>query len=133
MLKLAARRAKMDGPKLHVVLYRPCYGNFQHWALYLDADDQDVIFKVIGSHPDFRPNVMHSRPEYPKNFVGKVCVAILAKTIFKEYTLSSVRPLWIMTLLDILDKLQDEFILEEDDEEYRVARKEMKENRGAIL
>ncbi|PGH31121.1 hypothetical protein GX50_06098 [[Emmonsia] crescens] len=132
----------MDSPKLHVVFYRPRYGNFQHWALYLDADDQDVIFEVTGSHPVFQPNVVHSRPERSKNFVGKIFVAVISKTdIQRVYDVVSATPVDNDTVewdcqkyvLDILDELEDEFILEEDDEEYREAREELKEKRGAIL
>jgi hypothetical protein len=41
----------MAYPKLHVVFYRPRYGNYQHWALYLQTGTEHVIFEVTGSHP----------------------------------------------------------------------------------
>ncbi|OJD09651.1 hypothetical protein ACJ73_10165 [Blastomyces percursus] len=132
----------MNSPKLHVVFYRPRYGNFQHCALYLDADDLDVIFEVTGSHPVFQPNVVHSRPERSKNFVGKVFIATISnEDIQRVYDVVSATPVDNDTVewdcqeyvLDILDKLENEFILEEDDEEYRAAREELKEKRGAIL
>lgn len=36
-------------------------------------------------------------------------------------------------VLDILDNLEDEFILDRDDEDYRDAREILREKRGAIL
>ncbi|GLA10251.1 hypothetical protein AnigIFM60653_002129 [Aspergillus niger] len=36
-------------------------------------------------------------------------------------------------VLELLDKLEEEFIVEEDDEDHREARKELKKRRGAIL
>ncbi|KAI1971591.1 hypothetical protein LOZ53_004460 [Ophidiomyces ophidiicola] len=111
----------MDSPKLYVVFYRPRYGNYQHWALYLDADDQDVIFEV--------------------NFVGKVFVAVISKNdIPRVHDIVNITPVDNETVewdcqeyvLDILDKLEDDFILEEEDEEYREPREELKEKRGAI-
>ncbi|OAX78315.1 hypothetical protein ACJ72_07381 [Emergomyces africanus] len=103
----------MNNPKLHVVFYRPRYGNFQHWALYLDAGDL------------FRPNVVHSRPERSKNFVGKIFIAIISnEDIQRVYDVVRATPVDNNTVewdcqeyvLDILEKLEDEFILEEDDE-----------------
>ncbi|KMP10246.1 hypothetical protein CIRG_09927 [Coccidioides immitis RMSCC 2394] len=131
----------MDSPKLYVVFYRPRYGNFQHWALYLDADDQEVIFEVVGSHPNFRPNVVNSRPERSKNFIGKVLVAVLDKDdirrvheIVENVKVYNDTVEWDCQeyVLDILDSLEAEFIVEEDDEDYREARKELKEKRGAM-
>lgn len=52
-------------PQLFIATYQPREGNYYHWALHLktDSEEEDYIFEVVGSHPDFRRNVVRSKPE----------------------------------------------------------------------
>ena len=62
----------MGSPKLYVVLYRPRYGNYQHWALYLQTDSDNLIFEVTGSHPNFIYNAVKADPTRSRTFVKVV-------------------------------------------------------------
>ncbi|KXG52958.1 uncharacterized protein PGRI_000080 [Penicillium griseofulvum] len=110
----------MGNPKLYVVFYRPRYGNYHHWALYVDDEDVPMIFEVIGQHPNFMRNVVKAKAEKSKSFLGKEYVGTVEWDC-QDY------------VLEILDKLEDEFVLEEDDEDYREARRVLKEKKGAII
>lgn len=132
----------MANPKLYVVFYRPRYGNYHHWALYVDDEDVQMIFEVIGQHPDFKRNVVNAKAEKSKSFLGKEYVGIISKAdIERIKNVASTIPVDNETVewdcqdyvLEILDKLEDEFVLEEDDEDYREARSILKEKRGAIF
>ena len=118
----------MANPKLYVVFYRPRYGNYQHWALYVDDEDVPMIFEVIGQHPNFKRNVVKAKAEKSKSFLGKENVAstILVDNETVEWDCQDY-------VLEILDKLEDDFVLEEDDEDYREARSILKGKRGAIV
>jgi hypothetical protein len=129
----------MNSPQLYVVFYRPRYGNYQHWALYIDDGEDGIIFEVVGSHPNFRRNVVHSKPEKSRNFLNKIYVGPLSKDDIKRVE-NAVRTVYVDNetvewdcqeyVLDILQKLEDEFIVEEDDEDYQEAKKELKKKRG---
>nr|KMM68926.1 hypothetical protein CPAG_05249 [Coccidioides posadasii RMSCC 3488] len=102
-----------------------------------DENDQEVIFKVVRLHPNFCPNVMNSRPECSKNFIGKVLIAVLDKDniqrvheIVKNIKVDNNTVEWDCQeyVLDILDSLEAEFIMEEDNKDYHEARKKLKEN-----
>lgn len=43
-------QAKMGYPKFYVAFFRPLLGNYQHSALYLDNDEEKLIFEVTGEH-----------------------------------------------------------------------------------
>ncbi|KAI3097502.1 hypothetical protein CBS147333_9312 [Penicillium roqueforti] len=132
----------MAYPKLYVVFYRPRYGNYQHWALYVDDEDVPMIFEVVGQHPNFIRNVVKAKAEKSKSFLGKEYVGVIGKAdIERIKNVASAIPVDNETVewdcqdyvLEILDRLEDEFVLEEDDEDYREARSVLKEKRGAIV
>ncbi|EYE94546.1 uncharacterized protein EURHEDRAFT_424371, partial [Aspergillus ruber CBS 135680] len=61
---------------LHVVLYRPRYGNYQHCGLYLEDEREPLIFEVTGEHPKFERNIMKARPENSRSFLQKVYIGL---------------------------------------------------------
>ncbi|QSS58768.1 hypothetical protein I7I51_08197 [Histoplasma capsulatum] len=71
--------AQMDGPKLRFGFYQPRLGDLKHAALYLDANDQDVVWEIIGLHPVFQHNIAYLRLKCPKDFVDKVFIAAISK------------------------------------------------------
>lgn len=132
----------MASPKLYVVFYRPRHGNYHHWALYVEHQDVKMIFEVTGEHPNFKRNVLQARPEQSKNFLGKEYVGIIQKEdIEKIKTVASTIHVDNETVqwdcqdyvLEILDQLEEDYILEENDEDYREARSILKAKRGAIV
>jgi hypothetical protein len=132
----------MAHPKLYVVFYRPRYGNYQHWALYLQTDTENVIFEVTGSHPNFKKNEVRANPQNSNSYRGKLYVGVISDTdiptvrqCVREVKVDNTTVEWDCQeyVIDILDKLEEALILEEDDEEYKDARKELKKKRGAIV
>ncbi|KAL4893411.1 hypothetical protein BDV59DRAFT_30511 [Aspergillus ambiguus] len=132
----------MGYPKLYVVYYRPRYGNFQHWALYVESDKENLIFEVTGQHPYFKRNVVRARPESSRSYVGKTFVAVLGedsvqdvKSAAKSVVVDNETVEWDCQdyVLEVLDKLENEFVLDGDDEDYCEARKDLKMKRGAII
>ncbi|KAJ5795583.1 uncharacterized protein N7518_004123 [Penicillium psychrosexuale] len=101
-----------------------------------------MIFEVVGQHPNFIRNVLKAKAEKSKSFLGKEYVGVIGKAdIERIKNVASAIPVDNETVewdcqdyvLEILDKLEDEFILEEDDEDYREARSVLKEKRGPIV
>lgn len=132
----------MDFLQLHVVLYRPRYGNYQHWGLYLEDEREPLIFEVTGEHPKFERNIVKARPENSRSFLQKVYIGVIRKADVKNVKQAAETvPVDNETVewdcqdyvLDVLDNLEEEFILDCDDEDYRDAREILREKRGAIL
>lgn len=59
----------MAPAKLYVVMYRPRWGNYEHWALYLDNDDEHTIYEVIDEHPRFKKNEGKGRPQHSNRYL----------------------------------------------------------------
>ncbi|KAL4860536.1 hypothetical protein BDV12DRAFT_204937 [Aspergillus spectabilis] len=129
-------------PSLYVVFYRPRYGNYQHWALQLESDKSSLIFEVVGQHPNFERNVLYVEPERSGSFIRKLYVGVLSdsdiqrvKDAAKSVPVDNETSEWDCQdyVLEILDRLEEDYVLEEDDEDYQAARKELKSKRGAII
>lgn len=129
-------------PKLYVVFYLPRYGNYQHWALYIENGKQHLIFEVVGQHPTFKRNIVIADPKRSKSFLQQLFVAVIHDSDIEtvEIAAQSV-PVDNETVewdcqdyvLEVLDKLVEEFVLDANDEEYIDAREILKERRGAIV
>ncbi|GKZ59209.1 hypothetical protein AnigIFM49718_005071 [Aspergillus niger] len=110
----------MKPPYVAVAIYHPRYGNFQHWALHLHSDTEDLIFEVdeslfvcqIGS-PDI-PTV--------KNVVDATPVD--NETL--EWDCQDY-------VLDILEGCEREAVLEDEDADYAEAMEILRSRRGPIL
>lgn len=61
----------MAYPQLYVIFYQPRYGNYQHWALYLQGP-KHLIFEVIGSHPNLHTNEVEADPQKSGSYLGKL-------------------------------------------------------------
>ncbi|GAD92331.1 hypothetical protein CIMG_00013 [Paecilomyces variotii No. 5] len=130
----------MDSPRLYVAFYRPHYGNFIHWALAIEHGDTGVTIQVIGEHPEFERNTIDQRAEDNEGFLNKLFVGVISEAdIGLIKALASSQPVDNETVewdcqdyvLEFLDKLEKEYVLDADDEEYREARQELKKRRGA--
>ncbi|KAJ9244375.1 hypothetical protein DTO169E5_1980 [Paecilomyces variotii] len=133
----------MDSPKLYVAFYRPHYGNYQHWALTIEQESSKcIIIEVVGQHPMFTRNIIEKRPEDSRRFIGKIYLGVISKRDIESIKkLAMSQPVeneiveWDCQdyVLELLDKLEEEFILDADDEEYNEARKELQKRRGGIV
>lgn len=129
-------------PKLYVVFYQPCSDNYQHWGLYLDNEEELLIFEVTDEHLRFECNVVRARPERSRSFLQKLYIAVISKDdielikhVAKMVPVDNKTVEWDCQkyVLDLLDKLEDKFILEKDDEDYHDVRETLMEKRGAIV
>ncbi|KAE8353428.1 hypothetical protein BDV28DRAFT_148086 [Aspergillus coremiiformis] len=129
-------------PKLYVAFYRPRYGNYEHWALQLKSDGLSIIFEVIGQHPQFERDILYVKPESSKSFAGKTYVGTISdsdiqmvKEAAESVAVDNETVEWDCQdyVLELLEQLQEDHVLEEDDEDYQEAMKELKSRRGAIL
>lgn len=78
--------------------YRPRYGNYQHWTLYLECGDNDIIFEAVGQHPDFKRNIIaDANPKVLKALpANPMSVFLAARVIFKASKMLQTGSLWIM-------------------------------------
>ena len=128
--------------KLYVVFYRPRYGNYQHWALYLQTDTDNLIFEVTGSHPNFKRNVVKADPRNSQSLVRMIFLDTVSSgdiaTVQNMATTTKIDNETVEWdcqeyVLDMLETLEEECVVDDDDETYKDAKKELKEKRGAIV
>ena len=130
----------MENAKLYVAFYRPQYGNYQHWALYLEDGDDNLIFDVKGSHPHFERAVAKSIPEKSGSFLRKIFMGAIqpedvekVKNVAKTTKVDNETLEWDCQeyVLDVLETLEKECIVDDDDEDYKESKEELTEKRGA--
>lgn len=136
------RHLAIMSPSLYVVFCRPHYGNFQHWALQLESDESSIIFEVLGQHPEFERSVSYADAEDCEGFIRKLYVGVLGdsdiqrvRNAVESVPVDNETSEWDCQdyVLEILDRLEEDYVLEEDDEDYQAAREELKSKRGAII
>ena len=132
----------MGTPKLYVVFYRPRYGNYQHWALYLQTDNDNLIFEVTGSHPNFKRNVVKADPRNSQSFVRMIFLdtvssgdIVTVQNVARTTKIDNETVEWDCQeyVFDMLETLEEECVVDDEDEIYKDAKKELKKKRGAIL
>jgi len=84
-----------------------------------------------------------ARSENSKSYLGKTFVAVLSDDSGQDVKVTAERvPVDNETVewdcqdyyvLEILNKLENEFVLDADDEDYRNAKKDFKRKRGPII
>ncbi|KAJ5306255.1 hypothetical protein N7508_005270 [Penicillium antarcticum] len=111
-------------------------------ALQIDDEDEPTIFEVIGQHPNFKRNVLQANAEKSSSFLGKEYVGVIGKSdiqriknVASTINVDNETVEWDCQdyVLGTLDKLEEEFVLDEDDQDYRDARSILKRKRGAII
>lgn len=111
-------------------------------CLYLEDKNEPLIFEVTGEHPKFERNVVKARPENSRSFLQKIYIGLIrnadveiVKQTAETVPMDNETVEWDCQdyVLEILDNLEDEFILDHDDEDYCDVREILKEKRGAIL
>ena len=123
------------------MFYRPRYGNFLHWALHIEKGKEHHILEVDGEHPNFKRNSFMEDPNGSSNFLRQFFIAVLGDHDFERVVNAAQSvPVDNETIewdcqdyvLEILDKLQEEFVLDKDDEDYMDVREILMEERGMV-
>lgn len=132
----------MGNPKLYVAFYRPRYGNYHHWALYLETDSDDFIFEVTGSHPNFKRNVVKADPRRSQSFIRMIFVdtvspsdVVAVQNVSRTTKIDNETVEWDCQeyVLDMLSTLAEECVIDEDEKAYKKAIAELKKRRGPIM
>ncbi|RMD43444.1 hypothetical protein DV735_g1593, partial [Chaetothyriales sp. CBS 134920] len=130
----------MSYPQLYVAFYRPRYGNYRHWSLYLQDGNKHTLYEVTGSHPNFRKNEVKANPQNSSSYLSKLFVASLSKSdvslvnkAVEQVQVDNSTTEWDCQeyVIDIIEQLKDDLVLDEDDEDYKRARKDLRKMRGA--
>ncbi|KAL3488627.1 hypothetical protein BJX62DRAFT_239849 [Aspergillus germanicus] len=131
----------MGNPSLFVAIFQPRYGNFQHWALHLHTDHEDLVFEVDGEHPSFTKVTSPAKPTDSNTlvetlWVGEIGIPDIAtlKQIVDEARVDNETLEWDCQeyVLEILEAREREAILEEDDLDYAESKQILKSRRGPI-
>ncbi|KAL3479654.1 hypothetical protein BJX99DRAFT_66836 [Aspergillus californicus] len=132
----------MGYQSLFVAFYHPRYGNFQHWALHLHTDSEDLIFEVDGEHPCFTKATTHGKPTDSDTlieslFVGDIGIpdSPTVKQIVEEARVDNETLEWDCQdyVLEILEACEREAILEEYDMDYAEVKQILRSRRGPML
>ncbi|KAH0844612.1 hypothetical protein AYO21_02059 [Fonsecaea monophora] len=132
----------MANAKLYVAFYRPRYGNYEHWALSLETDTQALIFEVIGDRPDFKCNLVKANPRSSVSFITMIFMGEVSsgdidtvQEVARTTKIDNETLEWDCQeyVLDVLETLESEFVVDQDEQTYKDAKKELKKKRGAIL
>src|SRR5438876_9890747 len=122
-------------PKLHVAMYRPVEGNYEHWALHLENGSENTIYEVTGESPSFVTSVIQSKPSATNRHKRSIFLSNINATdmpTFKD-AISTIQPnngvsLWNCQdyVLELLEKLEEECIIDGDDDQYVENKKKVK-------
>ncbi|KAI9855633.1 MAG: hypothetical protein M1813_009679 [Trichoglossum hirsutum] len=114
-------------PKLHVAMYLPEEGNYEHWGLHLENGSENTIYEITGDSPSFVTNVVQSHPSATNRHKRSIFVAMIDATdmpTFKD-AVSTVKPnnevsLWNCQdyVLELLEKLEEECVIDGEDSQY---------------
>lgn len=122
--------------QLYIAMYKPRYGNYEHWALYLDDDGESTIFEVIGDHGTFTRNHLSVNPESSRRHKRNIMVGVINKQdipqlfqIMESVEIDNETTEWNCQdyVLEALDVLCDECVVDEDDKTYKKGIKKAKE------
>ncbi|GCB26962.1 hypothetical protein AAWM_09847 [Aspergillus awamori] len=132
----------MKPPYVAVAIYHPRYGNFQHWALHLHSDTEDLIFEVDGEHPCFQKVVSNGLPSDNLGFIESLFVCQIGspdiptvKDVVDATPVDNETLEWDCQdyVLDILEGCEREAVLEDEDADYAEAMEILRSRRGPIL
>ncbi|KAL9087186.1 MAG: hypothetical protein Q9159_003753 [Coniocarpon cinnabarinum] len=118
---------------LYIAIYRPHYGNFEHWGLCMEHDGEFTTFEVEGQHPEFVKNTHQGDPSNDERHLESIFVACIRKSdassvkqAFDDANVDNETTEWNCQdfVLEMLAVLRDVEIVDEDDEEYETGRQE---------
>jgi len=122
--------------ELYIAMYKPRYGNYEHWALFLDDDGHSTIFEVIGEHRTFQRNSLSVNPENSRRHKRNILVGTINKQdipelvkIMENVEIDNETSEWNCQdyVLESLEKLVEECVIDDDDKDYKKGTKKAKE------
>ncbi|KAL8838834.1 MAG: hypothetical protein Q9170_001989 [Blastenia crenularia] len=128
-------------PNLYVAMYRPVTGNYEHWALYLENESQHTIYEVAGEYPNFKPNVISAKPTSTSRHKRSILVYDISAvdiSTFEEVVAAMVPQNDIVEwncqdyVIEVLEKLEEECVVDLDDKAYSSAKKQVKKHFGPL-
>ncbi|KAF2002008.1 hypothetical protein P154DRAFT_594863 [Amniculicola lignicola CBS 123094] len=122
--------------RIEVAIYRPRQGNYHHWGLcvYDTTRKRYTIYEVTGAHPDFEKNVLNSDPRNTRRLVKLIPIDVISRNnqgdlvrAIESVPIDNDTTEWNCQdyVMEILGKLVEECLLDEDDEDYKDSRKEL--------
>ena len=129
-------------PRLFVAISRARYGNYKHWALYLETDDKDLLFEVEGEYPAFHRNHVNDDPRALQGHeeliqldtisVNEVAtVQQQAETVVVDN--DTIHWNCQDCVLEILEKLEDECVVDVHDRGYCKAKNRVMRRYGPTI
>lgn len=128
-------------PRLYVAMYQPLTGNYEHWALYLQDNDNHNLFQDVGAHPTFTANVTIAEPASTARHKRSIFVSDINTIDLDalEQAVGAVVPdnsvvHWNCQdyVMELLEKFEEEYIVDADEEAYISAKKELMEHYGPL-
>lgn len=117
----------------------PRYGNFAHWALCAETEETSKIYEVVGSHGSFTRHTIEARPQHSNRYMESIALGEVADVDFKLFEtgindtiVDNDTSEWDCQdfVLEILDKLEEECIIDGDDKFYQKQKKKIQEKRA---
>ena len=114
-------------PSLFISIYKPRYGNFKHWALFLDRPAAPLIIEAAGEHPSFTKSLVHGDPNNDPMNERNILVADINDTDLQELMtivdkakIDNEVLMWNCQdyVLEILEELHNQCIIDEQDDHY---------------
>lgn len=125
--------------RLYVAMYQPEEGNCEHWNLYLEAEEK--LYEVTGEHPDFTLSVTTGNPGLNPQHRRSIFVWDINEDDLPGFmeAVVTIKPnnevaYWNCQdyVIEILEKLEEECIVDGDDEAYVAAIKRIKRHFGPM-
>ena len=119
-------------PRLYVAMYKPVTGNYEHWALYLEDNDNHKLFQVVGAHPAFTANVTIAKPTSTERHKRRISISDINTIDLEELgeAVGAVVPDNSVVhwngqdyVMEVLEKFEEECIVNADEEAYIGAKK----------
>lgn len=119
----------MANAELYVAMYRPRFGNCEHWALWLDYHGDHTIYEVIDKHPTFKKNQLKVNPRDTDGFlrsyrVGTVDADYISLLDFEvnRAKVDNANVNWNSQhyVVELVEQLVREEVLEEEEEHEKV-------------
>jgi hypothetical protein len=113
--------------KLYIAIYKPRYGNYKHWALFLESTES-LVFEVVGEHGTFQKNTIIGSPSSSTRHEKNILVADIneqdvpeLKKVVSKVNVDNETMEWNCQdyVLEVLEALKEECIIDEDDAHYQ--------------
>lgn len=130
--------------RLAVIIYRPLYGNFHHWALESYSVDSGThrLFQADGEPNQLKKEtrIVPDPQTSDQNFIKRIIVGEIQRRecatmigAIDEVEVQNHVSEWDCQdyVLEMLDKLEEEYLFN-DDENYPVIKEKLKSMRGSI-